>query len=448
MADSFTKLLLHANGVDGSKEIQDSGATGHIVSIPAGTTGTLSLAQAKFGICSLLLDGNSDYLTVPNNSDFDFGSSNFTIDCWVRWNSVADYQGILSNYNDQTSKGFLLYKYNTNELRFIATGVTDSAAMVGTTPMVANTWYHIAVTRVGNIWTLYLDGEVEATTTKTGNITASDQPLLVGAYSNTPAAFLNGYVDEVRVSNVARTITLPTSPYTSDTNTKLLLHMDSLDVSSTTAPKIPTFVGTAQISTAQKEFGSGSLLLDGNSDYVTVPDSADWNFGTGDFTIDFWINFNSLPSNGVYPYEQATIVGQWVSTTSAWSLAVAKIGSGLRVSFGTETAVVFSDVLSPALTTGQWYHMAIVRNGTTTTYYQDGTAKLSGPSLTIGDYASTLNMGYQASASSDGSGLPRACYIDGNIDELRISKGIARWTANFTPPTSEYGTWKGRAMLI
>ena len=53
--------------------------------------------------------------------------------------------------------------------------------------------------------------------------------------------------------------------------------------------QIVTFVATAQLDTAQKEIGSSSLLLDGSGDYCTVPDSADWTFGSGNFTIDMWI---------------------------------------------------------------------------------------------------------------------------------------------------------------
>ena len=77
-----------------------------------------------------------------------------------------------------------------------------------------------------------------------------------------------------------------------DAYTKLCSHFNGADGATDYTDPVAgaaTFGGTAQLDTAQKEFGTAALLLDGNSDYVTYPDSDDWSFGTGDFTIDFWI---------------------------------------------------------------------------------------------------------------------------------------------------------------
>ena len=73
--------------------------------------------------------------------------------------------------------------------------------------------------------------------------------------------------------------------------------------------KIVTANGNARITTGQSEFGGASGLFDGSGDYLSTPDSADWYFGTGDFTIDFWVRFNALPGSGtIYGY-----VGQYTS---------------------------------------------------------------------------------------------------------------------------------------
>jgi hypothetical protein len=78
-----------------------------------------------------------------------------------------------------------------------------------------------------------------------------------------------------------------------DAYTVLMLHMDGVDtcthfLDSELTPKAVTAVGNAQIDTAQSKFGNASALFDGAGDYLSVPDSADWAFGTGAFTIDFW----------------------------------------------------------------------------------------------------------------------------------------------------------------
>src|SRR3990167_8969973 len=102
-----------------------------------------------------------------------------------------------------------------------------------------------------------------------------------------------------------------------DSYTKLLLHGDGSDASTTITDEIGktvTAVGNAQLDTAQKKFGTASILLDGTGDYATVPDSDDWNFGAGDFTIDFWVRFNGVA-------ESEAFCGQDQDATNHWYFA-------------------------------------------------------------------------------------------------------------------------------
>jgi len=444
MADSFTKLLLHANGVDGSKEIQDSGATGHIVSIPAGTTGTLSLAQAKFGICSLLLDGNSDYLTVPDHADWDLtkDTTNYTIDFWVKHTDHAGSECYITQYEDANNYWRLFHTHG-NGIGFIMDngGVRKIDCTYGTEIADTN-WHHIALIKTSTTYSIYLDG------TRVVTVTDADTDTFAGLlYIGTEisSSYFDGYIDELMISQDNRlgaassaTCTVPTAARTSDANTKLLLHMESLDVSSTTAPKIPTFVGTAQLDTAQKKFGSASLLLDGDFDYVTIPDSADWDFGTGDFTIDCWVRMNGIGAAQIIVehYESSAHGDEWRVQLQASNKIqfYSEVSAGMRADFVTDNAVITA--------TNTWYHVAIVRSGSTPYIFINGTSVPITINTALGDISNitgNLNIGWRGSDDY---------YFNGWIDELRISKGIARWTANFTPPTSEYGTWKGRAMLI
>jgi len=214
----------------------------------------------------------------------------------------------------------------------------------------------------------------------------------------------------------------------SDTEAQLLATFQGADAATSgtadTGQTI-TFAGTAQLDDAQSKIGATSLLLDGNSDYVTVPDSADWTFGTGDFTIDFWINFNDASSS-------QALVSQYVSSDNYFMLR----HSGASLQFYSKisaTEYTVSYTWSPTLNT--WYHIALVRSGTTTAdwkYYIDGVSKT--PSFNVAgaasqdlpDYASTLAIG-----AVNGS-----TFFDGYLDAVRITKGTALWTANFTPPTT------------
>lgn len=219
-----------------------------------------------------------------------------------------------------------------------------------------------------------------------------------------------------------------------DSYTKLLLHCNGADASTTItdeAGKSVTAVGNAQIDTAQSKFGGASLLLDGTGDYLTVPDSADWQLDGGSnsnaWTIDFQIRFAADPT-GVTCH----ILNQHVDTTNYW--IVSKLSTNalsFRVRQSDTDIITINNNWSPSANT--WYHVAIVKNGTTGYMMfingtQIGTTQTD--TSTIPNYAGILNIGRYGSSAS---GL-----VNGWMDEIRISKGIARWTANFTAPTNEY----------
>jgi hypothetical protein len=198
--------------------------------------------------------------------------------------------------------------------------------------------------------------------------------------------------------------------------------------------------GNAQISTAQSRFGGASGLFSGNA-YLSTPDSADWAFGSGDFTIDFWIQFSSLPPLGQSMY----LVGQRQDDNNRWSLFLVNIGGTYTWAF----AIVNSGSATypgnspsnPAAQTGVWYHVAVVRSGSSWYVFQGGTqvGTTKTDSTSIGDYAGSLVVGTYTSGSGQ---------FPGWIDELRISKGIARWTSNFTPPSSAYSSDAYTVLLL
>ena len=185
--------------------------------------------------------------------------------------------------------------------------------------------------------------------------------------------------------------------------------------------------GTAQIDTAQYKFGGASGLFDGNSDYLETADNDDFYF-TGAWTIDFWVRFASLSG-----YQ--TILSQYVDTNNQLQirkddvsnslLFYIKTGGTVRAQINTSSAAFSA--------TDTWYHVALVWDGATFYIFINGTS-VSLTTITAygvpGDIAATVIIaGY----------VPVAYYLNGWLDEFRWSKGIARWTANFTPPTREYG---------
>jgi hypothetical protein len=190
--------------------------------------------------------------------------------------------------------------------------------------------------------------------------------------------------------------------------------------------------GNAQIDTAQSKFGGASGLFDGSGDYLSLADSADWAFGTGDFTVDFWVRWNSLPANGGAQtlWQQASTAAnvQWLylyndAGTYRYYLSVKSAN----------VAVINWNVASPGISTNTWYHIALVRSGSSWYLFQAGTQ--CGATQTDADAIPDIAGGAAIGADVRGAG---GYYINGWLDEFRVSKGVARWTSNFTPPAAPY----------
>lgn len=207
-----------------------------------------------------------------------------------------------------------------------------------------------------------------------------------------------------------------------DSNAKLVLHADGTDASTTfidssSFAKTVTAFGNAQIDTAQSKFGGASALFDGTGDYLSSADSSDWSFGSSDFTLDFWARFNAISgSNTCFIYQGTSSPNFWEAGFNSTTLYF-KVGT-------TTVSVSWSP------STATWYHIAIVRDGSNIKFFVDGTQQGASQawSTTVADYAGSLLIG-------SGNALIE---LNGWLDEIRISNGIARWTTTFTPPTGEY----------
>lgn len=213
-----------------------------------------------------------------------------------------------------------------------------------------------------------------------------------------------------------------------DSATSLLLHGDGAGASfvdSGLTPKTLSATGNVTQSAAQSKFGGKSLYFDG-SGYVSTPASDDLNFGTGDFTIDFWVNQPDF-QNGAQPRYLLSYGNLSGNGAEGFEIMTANPGYIAYDSNGNTQGFNSNAVL----TVDTWNHVAVVRFSGVTTIYINGIAQGSGPNA--GNISSTglLGVGY-----CQWNGVR---YLNGYIDELRISKGIARWTSNFEPPTSPHG---------
>jgi hypothetical protein len=218
-----------------------------------------------------------------------------------------------------------------------------------------------------------------------------------------------------------------------DDSTVVLLHLDGADASTLItdanaggSARSWAANGNAQLDTGDSKFGS-ALLLDGTGDYLSADASSDFDFGTGDFTIDFWVRRNGVQGNF-----DGLVSGY--NGTTGWHLPLGATGT-----LGTTNAPYFSNgsavvaASSTVLPDGAWQHVAAVRSGNSLLLFQDGVLTAS---------ADATGASFNSAGAGAVIGRLRtdqdAAYFAGHIDELRISKGIARWTTAFTPPTRAY----------
>jgi len=200
-------------------------------------------------------------------------------------------------------------------------------------------------------------------------------------------------------------------------NVSLLLHGDGTNgsttiVDSSPSPKTVTAVGNAQISTAQSKFGGASLAFDGAGDVLTIPSNAAFALGTGDFTVEAWVYHTGAVNQAIVSFNNFHFVYG--------------IAGYLRFFNATSPSVIDATV---SYIDNAWAHVAVVRSGANITLYQNGVNVGSG--ATSVNYVNTANINI-------GAYIGTASFWQGYIDDLRITKGVARYTSNFTPPTAPF----------
>lgn len=209
-------------------------------------------------------------------------------------------------------------------------------------------------------------------------------------------------------------------PYFS--NVSLLLHGDGANGSTTIidnspSPKTVTAFGDAQISTAQSKFGGASIAFDGTGDYLDAASSADFAFGTGDFTIEFWAHFQLSAAYQIFVATK--LLG---GATDGWSVFVSPSGLIGLYSNG-------FIVQGGSLSSNTFYHIAVTRASGLVRAFANGSQVGTTASNTQNFTRNTLAVGANVGGTET---------LNGYIDDLRITKGVARYTSNFTPPTAPF----------
>jgi hypothetical protein len=469
--DANTVLLIHANGTDGSTFFEDDNGVRASRSLIAQGNAQIDTAQSKFGGSALLCDGTGDYLLSPAGSHFDFGTGDFTIEYFIRFNAINTlYVPIALRPGAGIGNGEWWCEIQAGDNRMYwgfknQAGTTFYAnfPVIGTA-MTTGSFHHIALVKSGSTLTQYLNGTANGNvgTGLSGSFGNSGSDLWIGAGAG--AYSVNGWMDEVRISNTARyttTFTPSTTPFVNDANTLLLVHADGTDASTvfrddngTLANRQPNYItalGNAQVSTAQSKFGGASALFDGTGDYLSLGANSvtnDLALTSTTWTVEYWARITSH-------------MGAFQATVAIWN-DVNGVGNvyyfstniyngtnkmGFQYNYGTNSdsgALAFGSVLS----TGVWQHHAFVRNGNTLTAYLDGVSQgthdMTGRTIDITGYnnSGANSVPVTIGGMSTGSGS-----FNGYLDEVRIST-TARYTAAFTPSTIPFTNDANTVLLI
>jgi hypothetical protein len=384
-------------------------------------------------------DGSGDYLTAPAGSAFAYGTGAFTLEAWVYPTVSGLDQAILTQTVSGTN--YLQWGISTSNFPFFNFAVSGAGtAIVGSTAVTINAWNHIAVVREGtgtNQTKIYLNGTNVATGTCAQDFTNTTYVPTIGRYTHQAILHFNGYIADLRVVKgtavYTSAFTPPTSPVTAVSGTSLLLNFTNAGILDNTAKNVLETVGNAQIDTAVVKYGTGAMEFDGSGDYLVIPRNNDLYLGSGNFTAECWVYPTASPN-------QAFIMGQWSgstgSTTLSWVLNLSDDANrNLRFLLSTDgSGVLTNTISSSALTLNAWNHVALVRNGSVFTAYLNGTAATGGTyTITAGTALYNATNPITVGATSAGTQA-----FTGFIDDLRITKGIARYTANFVPPVARF----------
>jgi hypothetical protein len=393
-----------------------------------------------------VFDGTGDYLTLPGNDNFEFGTGDFTIETYINFTSISSaYVPICQSDvigSSSTNKWF--FAYTTNKIGLFTHSGGSLSATATFFPNLGQ-WYLLIVERRSGTIKIFIDGiEQVVTGAATGlNYVLSQNGMTIGAMS-TPF-YLNGYIDDLKITKgVAKyTANFSVFPYTPvATSTYDLLYMSTNDIAGS---QNNTFIDSSINSLTVSRGGSPSqgsfspYSQNGWSTYFNVtslhtPAQPGFRMDAGDWTLETWINVEDISAT-----HAIASLGTYISSYN-WLFF---IGAGGTVCFetgpGTGWYAIGTGASAAVITANRWHHIAVVRHGLVLTIYVDGVTAYQNPSAVFGiGYSGNLFIGTYFNVQYA---------FPGRISNFRIVSGIAVYTTDFTVPTSALTAVAGTAVL-
>jgi hypothetical protein len=399
--------------------VNGRGNEGHPIALkftPFGTSAAYSTSVVGGSFSSDGVVGGSDYLSVTVTGK-SARTASFTYECWFY---ETAHEGrdrhLFTTRTSDNNAGFDCRVNSNGTINLQRGGSTDFFTSTAAANVAC--WNHLAIVRNGDTnLTIYLNGVSIGTSSLGYDLTATAYKLGINYVTDDP---WKGYITDFRYTKAAvytANFTPNTTPLTAITDTALLLNFTNGAIIDNAMLNDLETVGNAQISTSVKKFGTGSVYINSASaaSYLTSFNKDAINFGTGDFTIEAWI----------YPtqYTDDSLICKFVTGGNVFFVMI-NGGRFVIVTNGyTSPSLGYSSFGSLSLNT--WTYITLTRVSGTCFGYINGTK--SGSSYS---FATAITPNQVIVGESDANR-----YI-GYIDDFRITKGYARYTATFTPPTS------------
>jgi hypothetical protein len=357
-------------------------------------------------------DGTGDYLSLTRNTAFIPTTGDFTVEAWVYVSALQSSQ-IAGLLESGTAADWSFQLFNNGTITFFIGSNVQS--YFSTATYVLGQWNHVMVCRSGSTLYLGVNGVANSTTATASLNNSRSYPLTIGADQDGDEAVFTGYISGLRFVNgsavyPSTTYTVPTAPPTAITNTSLLLNFTNAGIYDASMSNDLETVGNAQVSTTQSKWGGGSMYFDGTDDKLTARTSSELAFGTGDFTIEFWLRVNTLRTTYVYD-------GAGDGGVSARPL-IYFISNG-TLYYSTNNGGIQIATSSGALQTNTWYHILVSRSGTSTRMFINGTQVGSTATDSTNYLAPITLLGIGGDAALNSN------LLDGYISDLRVLKGVA-----------------------
>ena len=432
-------------------------------------------------------DGVNDYLTIPDHADLDFpNGGDFTLEFFMRTPDGTPATD-MTLYDQIEGSDYIRLKMASTSGDFnyqiwqSSSTVVDILSNSGT--ISDNTWHHIALVRNNDNYFIFVDGVDQ---TASGSPDSSTPAAMTGtAYigvKGDASADFTGQIAEYRISNTARYtsgFTPTTTRFTSDSNTKLLIHGDEFftgnrlsgttgsgatftdsgntghtvtEVGNAISARGGTFNDSGNTThvvtengnakrTTESEFkfaddGVG-YFFDGTGDYLSAADHADWSLGSSNFTIDLWFRSNTASGSRMLIAHHDTTAGQM-----GWQIL--HKADAVQMAWSTNGTSITTDTFTNIQVPNKWYHLALVRSSTSLYCFIDGVQ--IGSTETMSGTLFNTTEGLLVGASGEG-GSPQN-FWNGYLDEIRISDTDRGWTGGFTPSSTQYASDANTLLLI